>query len=76
MAPWPNNPWKNDWTTHDRTHGLGSYPFFERNLDVDYEWKTEPAAYVGWAEQVLGGNADYLVAYWFARRHGVIGAEQ
>jgi hypothetical protein len=75
LAPWPHNPWKNDWTTEDRTHGLGSYPLFERSLDTEYEWKYEPATYRDVESPVVGGNADFLVAYWFARRYGVIGPD-
>ena len=73
MSPYPNLPWKNDWTSpnENRTNSLRMYPNFQLNID-DYMFKSTPFGYRGWASNAKQGNADYLFAYWFARYFNVI----
>ncbi len=71
MSPFPNLPWKMDWSEHDRTKSLHSYPLFERNVD-DVQWKSDPFEYKGGVSERLDAGTDFLFAYWFARRYGVI----
>lgn len=75
MSPYPSLPWKNDWTTTDRTSSLHGYPAFETPQDVyvwrlgpfDYQRNTEPREYPG---------ADYLHAYWLGRYIDAIAATE
>jgi len=73
MSPYPNLPWKNDWTepNEDRSNSIRSYPLFEKNVD-DFMFKTKPWTYKGGSYGGKQGNADYLFAYWFARYFNVI----
>ena len=75
MAPYPSLPWKNDWTTTDRTEGLYGYPLFETPLDV-YAWRSNPFNY----QQNTSGSefpgADYLHAYWLGRYLGLFTATE
>jgi hypothetical protein len=74
MAPYPALPWKNDWTTTNRTQSLLGYPLFEDSLGVmvwkngmDYTYANAGVRYPG---------TDYLHLYWFARKHGLVAAGQ
>lgn len=69
MSPYPNVPWKNDWTTSDRTNTRNQYPVFELPVDVNY-FKQHPiyAASGG----VESPGVEYLHAYWFARAQGLL----
>lgn len=70
MSPFPTAPWKNDWTTSDRTQSLVGYPMFEINIE-DYAWKDSALAY---SQNTSGGRqpeADYLLAYWLGRSLGL-----
>jgi hypothetical protein len=66
MAPYPSVPWKNDWTTNDRTEGLYGYPLFETPLDV-YAWRLGPFDYRENTVDHECPGADYLHAYWLGR---------
>jgi hypothetical protein len=66
MGPFPSLPWKNDWTTNDRTDSLHGYPLFELPLDV-YAWRSGPFDYVGNREGVKSPSIDFLHAYWLGR---------
>lgn len=70
MSPYPSLPWKNDWTTTDRTQALRSVPLFEEALDI-YRFRLE----MRYAGDTTGRPPapEYLVAYWFGRRYGLIG---
>lgn len=74
-SPYPNLPWKRDWTTdRGRSRGLLIRPFYEQNLG-NYTWKDNPYE----VNEARGPSAsrhhstDFLVGYWFARRAGLIG---
>lgn len=74
-SPFPNLPWKRDWTTdRGRSRGLLIRPFYEQDLG-NYTWKDNPYE----VNERRGGSAsrhhstDYLVGYWLARRAGLIG---
>jgi hypothetical protein len=70
MAPFPSLPWKNDWTTTDRTDGLYGPPLFELPLDV-YVWRSGPFDYSGNVVDRLSPSVDYLHAYWLGRYLGL-----
>jgi len=72
MSPYPSLPWKNDWTTTDRTQALRSVPLFEEALDI-YRFRTE-MRYAGDTRTARPPAPEYLVAYWFARKHGLLAA--
>jgi len=74
MSPFPSLPWKADWTTEDRTASLRLYPLFEDEADV-YVWKSHFTFRDGGTE-VEKVPADYLHAYWFARKYGLITAAE
>jgi hypothetical protein len=69
MSPYPNVPWKNDWMTSDRTNTLNQFPIFELPVDINY-FKQHPI-YAGEGGYEAPG-IEYLHAYWFARRHGLL----
>lgn len=73
MSPYPSLPWKNDWTTTDRTQALRSVPLFEEALDI-YRFRLE-MRYAGSA-QARPPAPEYLIAYWFGRKHGLIAATE
>ena len=75
MCPFPSLPWKNDWTTHDRTNSLYGYPLFTLPLDV-YVWRSGPLDYSGNHENVQSPSADYLHAYWLGRYLGMLTAAE
>jgi len=75
MNPFPQVPWKNDWTTHDRSSSLHGYPLFSLPLDV-YAWRSAPFDYVGDHEGVSSPSADYLHAYWLGRYLGLFSATE
>jgi hypothetical protein len=75
MSPYPNLPWKNDWTTTDRTDSLRGYPLFEQPLDV-YVWRSGPFKYEGNREGVEGPSIDYQHAYWLGRYLGLFSATE
>jgi hypothetical protein len=73
MSPFPNLPWKGDWTTSDRYQSLTVYPLFERPPD-NYRWKSSAGSFRGGASTWENPGVDYLFAYWFGRHYGVIAA--
>lgn len=75
MAPYPSLPWKNDWTTTDRTEGLFGYPLFETPLDV-YAWRSGPFDYRENTSASEYPGADYLHAYWLGRYIGLFSATE
>jgi hypothetical protein len=75
MSPYPSAPWKNDWTTTDRTSSLHGYPIFEVPPDV-YRWRSGPFDYRIDSENVRFPGADYLHAYWLARWLGLVPASE
>jgi hypothetical protein len=75
MAPYPSLPWKNDWTTTDRTEGLYGYPLFETPLDV-YAWRSGPFDYRENTVDHEYPGADYLHAYWLGRQLGLFTATE
>ncbi len=72
MSPYPSLPWKNDWTTTDRTQALRSAPLFEDAMDV-YRFRLE-MKYRG--ESGKHAAPEYLIAYWFARKYNLIAATE
>jgi len=72
MSPFPELPWKFDWQepSQDRTQSLIAYPLFEQNT-LNYQWKANPFVYKNTGYRV-NNAADYLIAYWFGRYHGVL----
>ena len=74
MGPFPALPWKNDWTTQDRTTALRGAPLFEWAFD-EYAWKDPSFQYTIQANMDLPGT-DYLLAYWFARKYGLLTATE
>lgn len=75
MGPYPALPWKNDWTTNDRTQALRGRPLFEQPSGEHF-WKENPFAYRGDSAGTDSPGADYLHAYWLGRRFGVIGSAE
>jgi len=75
MSPYPNLPWKNDWTTTDRLDSLHGYPLFEQPLDV-YSWKAGPFRYEGNREAIANPNVDFEHAYWLGRWLGLFSATE
>ena len=73
MSPYPSLPWKNDWTTTDRTQSLRSYPLFEDAMDL-YRFRLE-MKYAG-NTTARPPAPEYLVAYWFGRKYGLIPASE
>lgn len=73
MSPYPSLPWKNDWTTTDRTQALRSVPLFEEALDI-YRFRTE-MRYAG-STDARPPAPEYLIAYWFGRAHQLIPASE
>ncbi|MBI5536823.1 MAG: hypothetical protein HY898_29145 [Deltaproteobacteria bacterium] len=71
MSPFPNLPWKNDWTQGGRFASLVSYTLFERVPDA-FAWKTSPFDFKGGAVPYEDPGTDFLFAYWFGRTFGVI----
>jgi hypothetical protein len=75
MSPYPDEPWKNDWTTTDRTESLYGYPLFEMPIDV-YAWRSGPFDYHIDTEDRTSPGADYLHAYWIGRYLGLLTAAE
>lgn len=74
-SPFPNLPWKRDWTTdRGRSKGLLIRPFYEQHLG-NYTWKDNPYEQNGarGSGTIRHHSADFLVGYWLARRAGLIG---
>ena len=71
MSPFPNLPWKLDWTETNRLQSLTIYPLFEKP-DDNYRWKSAAGAFERGAEVVENPGVDYLFAYWFARHYDII----
>lgn len=71
MSPYPSLPWKNDWTTTDRTQALRSVPLFEDAHDI-YRFRLE-MKYSG-DSRARAPAADYLIGYWFGRKFNLIKA--
>ena len=74
MSPFPSVPWKNDWTVNNRTSGLRGLPLFEVGGD-EYDWKDSTYEYQQLSTADSPGT-DYLHAYWFARRYGLLSATE
>jgi hypothetical protein len=72
LSPYPSLPWKNDWTTTDRSQALNSVPLFEEALDI-YRFRLE-MKYVGDSRAAKPPAPEYLIAYWFGRKHGQLAA--
>ena len=70
LSPYPSLPWKNDWTVNDRAQSLRIYPLFELPANV-YRWKSH-MDYNGDTEGYRNHGVDYLHAYWFGRRLGLL----
>ena len=75
MSPYPSAPWKNDWTTNDRTSSLHGYPDFEMALDV-YAWREGLFDYARDTSARMSPGADYLHAYWLGRFLGLFDATE
>ena len=75
MCPFPRLPWKNDWTTTDRTDSLHGYPLYESALDI-YMWRSGPFDYQGSHEGYASPSIDYLHAYWLGRYLGLFTATE
>lgn len=76
MSPYPALPWKTDWMDYpnpDRTQSLVSYPIFEQETDVSY-WKVG-LNYDGGGPYESPG-VDFLHAYWYARKFGILSATE
>lgn len=71
LSPYPSLPWKNDWTTTDRTQALRTVPLFEEALDIN-RFRLE-LKFRGEQTTRMPGF-EYLVAYWFGRKANVLGA--
>jgi hypothetical protein len=74
VSPYPNLPWKGDFLnlpTTDRSFSLVHFPTFEMQIDVNY-FKQEPSyrSSGGWESP----GPEYLHAYWYARKHGLLQA--
>jgi hypothetical protein len=72
MSPYPSLPWKNDWTTTDRTQSLRTVPLYMAPLDL-YAFRVN-MQYKGGSADVKAPAPEYLIAYWFGRRYGLISA--
>ncbi|HEY3448705.1 MAG TPA: hypothetical protein VGK67_20270 [Myxococcales bacterium] len=70
MSPFPSLPWKNDWMDGGRLQSLRAYPIYEAPRDV-FAWKDGPFRFRSGLYPPSPG-ADYLFAYWFARKFGVV----
>lgn len=70
MSPFPSLPWKNDWMDGGRLQSLRAYPIYECPRDV-FAWKDGPFRYRSGKASGSPGT-DFLFAYWFARKFGVI----
>ncbi len=74
MDPYPALPWKNDWMSYpatDRTQELDSHPLFEMHPDV-MAWKIGRGYRGSEGYETPGG--DFLHLYWFARKQGLLTA--
>jgi len=71
LSPFPELPWKLDWTEVDRFQSLSVYPLFEKG-PRNYRWKVPPGSFDGTAVGDQEPGVDYLFAYWFGRHFGVI----
>lgn len=74
LSPYPSLPWKNDWTTTDRTQALDSVPLFEEALDI-YRFRME-MKYAGDSTAARPPAPEYLIAYWFGRKYAAIAATE
>ena len=71
MSPFPNLPWKNDWTTSNRFASLTAYTLFEKVPDI-FAWKQGPFEFREGASPVQYAGTDFLFAYWFGRLTGML----
>jgi hypothetical protein len=71
MSPFPNLPWKNDWTTSDRLESLTAYTLLEKVPDI-FAWKQGPFEFRRGESPIQSPGTDYLFAYWFGRLTNVI----
>jgi hypothetical protein len=71
ISPFPNLPWKLDWTTTDRRGSLTWLPLFEVPGDV-YQWK-DGRTFAGGAV-TESSSVDYLHLYWFSRKFNLLSA--
>lgn len=72
LSPYPSLPWKNDWTTTERSQALNSVPLFEEAIDI-YRFRME-MKYDGDSTAARPPAPEYLIAYWFGRKYGAIAA--
>lgn len=71
LSPFPELPWKLDWTEGGRFQSLSAYPLFEKGAR-NYRWKVPPGSYDGEATGDREPGVDFLLAYWLGRHFGVI----
>ncbi len=71
MSPYPSLPWKQDWTTSDRYQALFGAPIYEAEMGM-YVFKDNPHYVDGNTIGRRHSGVDYLHAYWYARRHGLL----
>lgn len=76
ISPYPALFWKNDWTTEDRTQALVGVPLFEGPGWTSTVWKANTMGYDDQARGVRYNGIDYLTAYWYGRRYGLISATE
>jgi hypothetical protein len=76
MSPFPVLPWKNDWTTSDRTQSLRMYPLFESSTYAEYSWSRSPLDYKVDTTFIGYPGVDFSLAYWFGRAKQVLSAEE
>ncbi|MGE0712563.1 MAG: hypothetical protein AB7N76_20280 [Planctomycetota bacterium] len=77
-SPYPSLPWKLDWTTNQgRAQAIVAPPLWELPQG-SYAWKNCPFPRVSTTGPAGSESAsgDYLFAYWFGRRHGLIPANE
>ena len=70
MCPFPQVPWKNDWTTTDRSDSLYGFPLYELPLDI-YMWRSGPFDYQGDHTTYESPSIDFLHSYWLGRYLGL-----
>jgi hypothetical protein len=75
VGPYPNLPWKRDWTTNrGRSVGMVGPPHFE-TASTNFSWKDSPYTQLfgSGASGEYSASTDYLFGYWLGRMYGVIG---
>lgn len=75
LGPMPNLPWKFDWTRDPgRARGIVMPALFEQDHG-NYLWKNVPyeSHEARGTHGMVHPSTDYLIAYWLARKAGLIG---